>query len=28
MGPMVQGIHFMPMGWSDLVPPVVKELRK
>lgn len=28
MAPMVQGIHFMPMGWSDLVPPVVKELRK
>jgi methylenetetrahydrofolate reductase (NADPH) len=28
MGPMVQGIHFMPMGWSDLVPPVVQELRK
>jgi 5,10-methylenetetrahydrofolate reductase len=28
MGPMVQGIHFMPMGWSDLVPPAVKELRK
>jgi 5,10-methylenetetrahydrofolate reductase len=28
MGPMVQGIHFMPMGWSDLVPPVVTELRK
>jgi methylenetetrahydrofolate reductase (NADPH) len=28
MGPMVQGVHFMPMGWSDLVPPVVTELRK
>jgi 5,10-methylenetetrahydrofolate reductase len=28
MGPMVQGIHFMPMGWSDLVPPVVKELKR
>jgi|YelNatPaOPRAMG01_1025707.scaffolds.fasta_scaffold00409_28 5,10-methylenetetrahydrofolate reductase len=28
MGPMVQGIHFMPMGWSDLVPPIVTELRK
>ncbi|MFZ2088018.1 MAG: methylenetetrahydrofolate reductase [Desulfobaccales bacterium] len=28
MGPMVQGIHFMPMGWSDLVPPVVTALRK
>jgi len=28
MGPMVQGIHFMPLGWSDLVPPVVTELGK
>jgi methylenetetrahydrofolate reductase (NADPH) len=28
MGPMVQGVHFMPLGWSDLVPPVVAELRK
>ena len=28
MGPMVQGIHFMPMGWSDLLPPIVTELRK
>lgn len=28
MGPMVQGIHFMPMGWSDLLPPIVAELRK
>ena len=28
MGPMVQGVHFMPLGWSDLVPPVVTELRK
>jgi methylenetetrahydrofolate reductase (NADPH) len=27
MGPEVQGVHFMPMGWSDLVPPVVTELR-
>jgi 5,10-methylenetetrahydrofolate reductase len=28
MAPMVQGIHFMPLGWSDLIPPVVTELRK
>lgn len=28
MGPMVQGIHFMPLGWTDVVPPVVTELRK
>jgi methylenetetrahydrofolate reductase (NADPH) len=28
MGPMVQGVHFMPLGWPDLVPPVVTELRK
>jgi methylenetetrahydrofolate reductase (NADPH) len=28
MGPMVQGVHFMPLGWSDLVPPVIAELRK
>ncbi len=28
MGPMVQGVHFMPLGWSDVVPPVVTELRK
>lgn len=27
MAPMVQGIHFMPLGWSDLIPPIVKELR-
>jgi len=27
MGAMVQGVHFMPLGWSDLVPPAVKELR-
>lgn len=28
MAPMVQGIHFMPLGWSDIVPPVVREIRK
>ncbi|MFZ5448039.1 MAG: methylenetetrahydrofolate reductase [Thermodesulfobacteriota bacterium] len=24
--PMVQGIHFMPLGWSDLVPAIIKEM--
>jgi 5,10-methylenetetrahydrofolate reductase len=28
VAPMVQGIHFMPLGWSDMVPPVVTEIRK
>jgi 5,10-methylenetetrahydrofolate reductase len=28
MAPMVQGIHFMPLGWSDLIPPVVTEIRQ
>jgi methylenetetrahydrofolate reductase (NADPH) len=28
LGAMVQGIHFMPLGWSELVPPVVTELRQ
>jgi len=28
MGPMVQGVHFMPLGWSDLVPKAVAELRR
>ena len=26
MAPMVQGIHFMPLGWSDLVPQVLDQL--
>ena len=24
ISPMVQGIHFMPLGWSDLVPAILK----
>ncbi len=24
--PMVQGLHFMPLGWTDLIPRVVDEL--
>jgi len=27
MGPMVQGIHFMPLGWSDIIPQVLEGLR-
>jgi 5,10-methylenetetrahydrofolate reductase len=25
--PMVQGFHFMPLGWSDLVPQVLSQLK-
>jgi len=25
VAPMCQGIHFMPMGWSDLVPQIIEE---
>lgn len=25
--PMVQGIHFMPLGWSDIVPEIVNALK-
>jgi methylenetetrahydrofolate reductase (NADPH) len=28
ISPMVQGVHFMPLGWSDLIPRVVDRLRK
>ncbi|MBU2548017.1 MAG: methylenetetrahydrofolate reductase [Proteobacteria bacterium] len=24
IGPMAQGIHFMPLGWSDIVPRVIQ----
>lgn len=24
VAPMCQGIHFMPLGWSDLVPPIIE----
>lgn len=27
IAPMVQGIHFMPLGWSDLVPRVLDGLK-
>jgi methylenetetrahydrofolate reductase (NADPH) len=23
IGPMVQGVHFMPLGWSDIIPQVL-----
>jgi len=26
IGPMVQGVHFMPLGWSDVVVSVIKEI--
>lgn len=25
VAPMCRGIHFMPMGWSDIVPQIIKE---
>jgi len=24
MGPMAQGVHFMPLGWSDLIPSILE----
>jgi len=27
IGPMVQGVHFMPLGWSDVIPRVMERLR-
>ena len=26
IGPMVQGVHLMPMGWSDVVPQIIEEI--
>jgi 5,10-methylenetetrahydrofolate reductase len=26
IAPMVQGVHFMPLGWSDVVVRVVEEM--
>lgn len=23
---MVQGVHFMPLGWSDIVPEIIREM--
>jgi 5,10-methylenetetrahydrofolate reductase len=27
ISPMVQGLHFMPLGWSDLVPAVLRDVK-
>ena len=27
IAPMVQGVHFMPLGWSDVVASVIEELK-
>jgi 5,10-methylenetetrahydrofolate reductase len=27
IAPMVQGVHFMPLGWSDLIPQLVDRVR-
>ena len=26
IAPMVQKVHFMPLGWSDIVPEVIREI--
>jgi len=28
IGPMVQGIHFMPLGWSDIIPRFMDKLKR
>jgi methylenetetrahydrofolate reductase (NADPH) len=28
IAPMVQGVHFMPLGWSDLVPQLANTARE
>jgi 5,10-methylenetetrahydrofolate reductase len=28
IAPMVQGVHFMPLGWSDILPDIVSHLKK
>jgi methylenetetrahydrofolate reductase (NADPH) len=27
IAPMVQGVHFMPMGWSDVVVRVIENIK-
>ncbi len=27
LAPMCQGIHFMPFGWSDIIPEVLTEIK-
>jgi methylenetetrahydrofolate reductase (NADPH) len=26
IGPMVQGVHFMPIGWSDVIPEIISRI--
>jgi 5,10-methylenetetrahydrofolate reductase len=26
IAPMCQGVHFMPLGWSDLVPKIIDKV--
>ncbi|MBW1802696.1 MAG: methylenetetrahydrofolate reductase, partial [Deltaproteobacteria bacterium] len=28
IAPMVQGVHFMPLGWSDILPGIIQAIRK
>jgi len=28
IAPMVQGVHIMPLGWSDVVPEILNMLNK
>jgi methylenetetrahydrofolate reductase (NADPH) len=27
IGPMVQGVHFMPIGWSDVIPEIISRIK-
>lgn len=27
IAPMAQGVHFMPLGWSDIIPEVVEAIK-
>ncbi|MBW2219569.1 MAG: methylenetetrahydrofolate reductase [Deltaproteobacteria bacterium] len=27
IAPMVQGVHFMPLGWSDILPQIIKNIK-
>lgn len=28
IAPMVQGVHFMPLGWSDILPEIIETIRR
>ena len=28
IAPMVQGVHFMPLGWSDILPGIIQAIRR